>query len=49
MKDKLRYEVPDKCGPTDEPAFYQKVMHMANVLRTKHMAGEISKAGCIRA
>ena len=42
MKDKLRYEVPDQCGAKDEPTFYQKVMNMANVLRTKYIAGEIS-------
>ena len=49
MKDKLRYEVPDQCSAKDEPLFYQKVMHMANVLRTKRIAGEISEAECIGA
>ena len=49
MKDKLRYEVPDDSGPQHEPAFYNKVMHFANVLRTKRMAGEISEAECLGA
>ena len=49
MRTKLRYEVPAKCGPEDETAFFEKVMHVANVLRTRRMAGEISEAECIGA